>query len=245
MGEVLKAIAVAKLNVIISGGTGAGKTTMLNILSGFIPASERVITIEDSAELQLQQEHVCRLETRPPNVEGKGEITQRELVRNCLRMRPDRVIVGEVRGAEVIDMLQAMNTGHDGSMTTVHANTARDALLRLETMISLSGITIQEKAMRQMISSSINVVIQLVRHSDGVRRVVNLSEITGMESGVISMQDIFTFDRQGMDEKGQILGRFIASGVRPRFAEQLRLFGVTLPDDTFNPPAQAFRPTLR
>jgi len=245
MGEVLKAIAVAKLNVIISGGTGAGKTTMLNILSGFIPASERVITIEDSAELQLQQEHVCRLETRPPNIEGKGEITQRELVRNCLRMRPDRVIVGEVRGAEVIDMLQAMNTGHDGSMTTVHANTARDALLRLETMISLSGITIQEKAMRQMISSSINIVIQLVRHSDGVRRVVNLSEITGMESGVISMQDIFTFDRQGMDEKGQILGRFIASGVRPRFAEQLRLFGVTLPDDTFNPPAQAFRPTLR
>ena len=245
MGEVLKAIAVAKLNVIISGGTGAGKTTMLNILSGFIPASERVITIEDSAELQLQQEHVCRLETRPANVEGKGEITQRELVRNCLRMRPDRVIVGEVRGAEVIDMLQAMNTGHDGSMTTIHANTARDALLRLETMISLSGITIQEKAMRQMISSSINVVIQLVRHSDGVRRVLNLSEITGMESGVISMQDIFTFDRQGMDEKGQILGRFIASGVRPRFAEQLRLFGVTLPDDTFNPPAQSFRPTLR
>ena len=245
MGEVLKAIAVAKLNVIISGGTGAGKTTMLNILSGFIPASERVITIEDSAELQLQQEHVCRLETRPANVEGKGEITQRELVRNCLRMRPDRVIVGEVRGAEVIDMLQAMNTGHDGSMTTIHANTARDALLRLETMISLSGITIQEKAMRQMISSSINVVIQLVRHSDGVRRVLTLSEITGMESGVISMQDIFTFDRQGMDEKGQILGRFIASGVRPRFAEQLRLFGVTLPDDTFNPPAQSFRPTLR
>ncbi len=245
MGEVLKAIAVAKLNVIISGGTGAGKTTMLNILSGFIPASERVITIEDSAELQLQQEHVCRLETRPANVEGKGEITQRELVRNCLRMRPDRVIVGEVRGAEVIDMLQAMNTGHDGSMTTIHANTARDALLRLETMISLSGITIQEKAMRQMISSSINVVIQLVRHSDGVRRVLTLSEITGMESGVISMQDIFTFDRQGMDEKGHILGRFIASGVRPRFAEQLRLFGVTLPDDTFNPPAQSFRPTLR
>ena len=245
MGEVLKAIAVAKLNVIISGGTGAGKTTMLNILSGFIPASERVITIEDSAELQLQQEHVCRLETRPANVEGKGEITQRELVRNCLRMRPDRVIVGEVRGAEVIDMLQAMNTGHDGSMTTIHANTARDALLRLETMISLSGITIQEKAMRQMISSSINVVIQLVRHSDGVRRVLNLSEITGMESGVISMQDIFTFERQGMDTKGQVLGRFIASGVRPRFAEQLRLFGVTLPDDTFNPPAQPFRPTLR
>ena len=159
---------MAKLNILISGGTGSGKTTMLNILSGFIPATERIITIEDSAELQLQQEHVCRLETRPPNVEGKGEITDRDLVKNCLRMRPDRIIVGEVRGAEVIDMLQAMNTGHEGSMTTIHANTARDALLRLETMISLSGITIQEKAMRQMISSSINVIIQLVRHSDGV-----------------------------------------------------------------------------
>ena len=172
IGEVLKAIAVAKMNVIISGGTGSGKTTMLNILSGFIPPTERIITIEDSAELQLQQEHVCRLETRPANVEGKGEITARDLVKNCLRMRPDRVIVGEVRGAEVIDMLQAMNTGHEGSMTTIHANMARDALLRLETMISLSGITIQEKAMRQMISSSINVIIQLVRHSDGCRRMV-------------------------------------------------------------------------
>jgi pilus assembly protein CpaF len=238
IGETLKAIAVSKLNVLISGGTGAGKTTLLNILSGFIPVTERIITIEDSAELQLQQEHVCRLETRPANIEGKGEVTQRELVKNCLRMRPDRVIVGEVRGAEVIDMLQAMNTGHEGSMTTVHANAARDALLRLETMISLSGVSIQEKAMRQMISSSIDVVIQLVRHSDGVRRMVTLAEITGMESGVISMQDIFVFERQGIDEHGKVLGRFVPSGVRPRFVERCRLFGVPLPDSIFMPPTR-------
>jgi pilus assembly protein CpaF len=240
IGETLKSIAVAKLNVLISGGTGAGKTTMLNILSGFIPTQERIITIEDSAELQLQQDHVCRLETRPSNIEGKGEVTQRDLVRNCLRMRPDRVIVGEVRGPEVIDMLQAMNTGHEGSMTTIHANSARDALLRLETMISLSGITIQEKAMRQMISSSLNVVIQLVRHSDGVRRMIALSEITGMESGVISMQDIFVFERQGIDEKGRVLGRFTPTGVRPRFVERCRLFGVPLPDGIFMPSARPF-----
>jgi pilus assembly protein CpaF len=236
IGEVIKAIAVAKLNVIISGGTGSGKTTMLNILSGYIPANERIITIEDSAELQLQQEHVCRLETRPANVEGKGEITARDLVKNCLRMRPDRVVVGEVRGAEVIDMLQAMNTGHEGSMTTIHANTARDAMLRLETMISLSGVAIQEKAMRQMVSSSVNVVIQLVRHSDGGRRMISLSEITGMESGVISMQDIFVFERHGMDGQGMIMGRFVATGVRPKFAERCRLFGAPLLDGIFNPP---------
>ena len=236
IGETLKSIAVGKLNVLISGGTGAGKTTLLNILSGFIPATERIITIEDSAELQLQQEHVCRLETRPANIEGKGEVTQRELVKNCLRMRPDRVIVGEVRGAEVIDMLKAMNTGHEGSMTTVHANTSRDALLRLETMISLSGVTIQEKAMRQMISSSLDVVIQLVRHSDGVRRMIALAEITGMESGVISMQDIFLFERHGIDEQGRVLGRFVPTGVRPRFVERCRLFGVPLPDGIFMPP---------
>jgi pilus assembly protein CpaF len=240
IGETLKAIAVCRLNVLISGGTGAGKTTMLNILSGFIPPTERIVTIEDSAELQLQQDHVCRLETRPPNIEGKGEVTQRELVRNCLRMRPDRVIVGEVRGAEVIDMLQAMNTGHEGSMTTVHANTARDALLRLETMISLSGVTIQEKAMRQMISSSLNLVIQLVRHSDGVRRMMSLSEITGMESGVISMQDIFVYERHGMDEQGKVLGRFIPTGVRPHFVERCRLFGVPLPEGIFMPPERPF-----
>jgi pilus assembly protein CpaF len=236
IGETLKAIAVSKLNVLISGGTGAGKTTLLNILSGYIPAAERIITIEDSAELQLQQEHVCRLETRPANIEGKGEVSQRELVKNCLRMRPDRVIVGEVRGAEVIDMLTAMNTGHEGSMTTVHANNARDALLRLETMISLSGVSIQEKAMRQMISSSIDVVIQLVRLSDGVRRMVALAEITGMESGIISMQDIFVFERQGIDEHGKISGRFVPTGVRPRFVERCRLFGAPLPDGIFIPP---------
>jgi len=229
IGEVLKTIAVAKLNILISGGTGAGKTTMLNIISGYIPSSERIITIEDSAELQLQQEHVCRLETRPPNVEGKGEITQRDLVRNSLRMRPDRIILGEVRGPEVIDMFQAMNTGHKGSMTTVHANTSRDALLRMETMISLCGINIQEKAMRQMISSSLNVIIQLARHSDGVRRLVSLSEITGMESGMISMQDIFVFERHGIDPEGKILGRFAPTGVMPHFAERCLLFGAPLP----------------
>ena len=238
IGEVLKAVSVAKLNVLISGGTGAGKTTLLNILSGFIPANERIITVEDSAELQLQQEHVCRLETRPPNVEGKGEITARDLVRNCLRMRPDRIVVGEVRGPEVIDMLQAMNTGHEGSMTTVHANTSRDALLRLETMISLSGITIQERAMRQMVSSSINVVVQLVRHSDGCRRMVSFSEITGMESGVISMQDIFVFERHGMNLEGMITGRYVATGVRPRFADRCRLFGAPLMDGIFKPPSR-------
>ena len=238
IGEVLKAGAVAKLNVLISGGTGAGKTTLLNILSGFIPANERIITVEDSAELQLQQEHVCRLETRPPNVEGKGEITARDLVRNCLRMRPDRIVVGEVRGPEVIDMLQAMNTGHEGSMTTIHANTSRDALMRLETMISLSGITIQERAMRQMVSSSINVVVQLVRHSDGCRRMVSFSEITGMESGMISMQDIFVFERHGMNLEGMITGRYVATGVRPRFADRCRLFGAPLMDGIFKPPSR-------
>jgi pilus assembly protein CpaF len=242
IGEVVKSLSAAKLNILISGGTGAGKTTLLNILSGFIPAEERILTIEDSAELQLQQDHVCRLETRPPNIEGKGEITQRDLVKNALRMRPDRIIVGEVRGAEVIDMLQAMNTGHEGSMTTIHANTARDALLRLETMISLSGITIQEKAMRQMISSSLNIVIQLARHSDGVRRLVSLAEITGMESGVISMQDIFVFERQAIDGQGKILGRFVPTGVRPRFADRCRLFGAPIPEDIFNPPAKLGKP---
>jgi pilus assembly protein CpaF len=239
IGEVLKAVAVARLNIIISGGTGAGKTTLLNILSGFIPNNERIITIEDSAELQLQQDHVCRLETRPPNVEGKGEIAQRDLVRNSLRMRPDRIIVGEVRGPEVIDMFQAMNTGHEGSMTTIHANSSRDALTRLETMISLAGITIQEKAMRQMISSSLDIIIQLVRHSDGVRRMISFSEIVGMESGVISLQDIFLFERQGLDEKGQVLGRFVATGVRPRFADRCRLCGVTIPDKIFEPPSRS------
>jgi pilus assembly protein CpaF len=233
IGEVLRAIVISKLNIIISGGTGSGKTTMLNILSSFIPAYERVITIEDSAELQLQQDHICRLETRPPNVEGKGEITQRDLVRNSLRMRPDRIIVGEVRGGEVIDMFQAMNTGHEGSMTTIHANTARDALLRLETMIQLSGAQMTEKGMRQMISSSLDVIIQLARHSDGTRRMVSLSEITGMESGIITLQDIFLFERHEIDEEERIVGQFVATGVRPRFADRCRLFGVPIRDSVF------------
>jgi pilus assembly protein CpaF len=233
IGEVLRAIAIAKINIIISGGTGSGKTTLLNILSGFIPNYERIITIEDSAELQLQQEHVCRLETRPPNIEGRGEIAQRDLVRNSLRMRPDRIIVGEVRGPEVIDMFQAMNTGHEGSMTTIHANTSRDALMRLETMIQLSGIKMTEKAMRQMVSSSLDVIIQLARLSDGTRRMISLSEITGMESGVITLQDIFVFERHEMDEQERIVGRFMATGVRPRFADRCRVFGVPLRDSIF------------
>jgi pilus assembly protein CpaF len=241
IGEVLQSIVKAKLNILISGGTGSGKTTLLNILSGFIPNKERIITIEDSAELQLQQDHVCRLETRPPNIEGKGEITQRDLVRNCLRMRPDRIIVGEVRGAEVIDMLQAMNTGHEGSMTTVHANSSRDALIRLETMISLIGFNIQEKAMRQMMSSSINIIIQLARHSDGTRRMISLAEITGMESGIISMQDVFVFERRGLGDNDQIIGNYLATGVRPRFADRCRVFGVPIPDEVFTPPRRGFR----
>ena len=232
---VLQSMVKGKLNILISGGTGSGKTTLLNILSAFIPNTERIITIEDSAELQLQQEHVCRLETRPPNIEGKGEITQRDLVRNSLRMRPDRILVGEVRGAEVIDMLQAMNTGHEGSMTTVHANSSRDALMRLETMISLSGFTIQEKTMRQMISSSLDVVVQLARHSDGVRRMISMAEITGMESGIISLQEVFTFDRVGLSDDGKIIGDFRATGVRPRFADRCRLFGAPIPDELFSP----------
>ena len=237
IGEVLQKIVKAKLNILVSGGTGSGKTTLLNILSGFIPGNERIITIEDSAELQVQQRHVVRMETRPPNLEGKGEVTQRDLVRNCLRMRPDRIIVGEVRGGEVMDMLQAMNTGHEGSMTTVHANNTRESLLRLETMISLSGLNIQEKSSRHMISSSIGVIIQLERHTDGKRRMVSLAEITGMEGDVISLQDVFIFERQGVGEGGQVLGRFMATGVRPTFADRCQIFGVPISEEVFTPPA--------
>jgi pilus assembly protein CpaF len=240
IAEVVQAIVKAKLNILISGGTGSGKTTLLNILSAEIPNTERIITIEDSAELQLQQDHICRLETRPPNIEGQGEVTQRDLVRNSLRMRPDRIVVGEVRGPEVLDMLQAMNTGHEGSMTTVHANSAREALLRLETMISLSGFTIQEKAMRQMISSSLDVIIQLARHSDGVRRVISLSEITGMESGIISLQEIFFFKRYGIDEHGRVLGEFAATGVRPNFADRCQLYGAPLNREIFTQKRSAY-----
>ncbi|MBW1953991.1 MAG: CpaF family protein [Deltaproteobacteria bacterium] len=235
MALVMEAIVKSKLNVLISGGTGSGKTTLLNILSTFLDPEERIVTVEDAAELQLQKRNVCRLETRPPNIEGKGEVTQRDLVRNALRMRPDRIIVGEVRGPEVMDMFQAMNTGHEGSMTTIHANSPRDALLRLETMVSLAGYQIPQKALRHLISSSLDVIIHLTRHSDGVRRVVSLSEITGMEGDVISLQDIFVFDRHGVTDDGQILGQFVATGVRPRFADRCRVFGHPIPDEIFLP----------
>ncbi|MDI6813656.1 MAG: CpaF family protein [Deltaproteobacteria bacterium] len=237
MAEVMEATVKAKLNILISGGTGSGKTTLLNILSTFLGPEERIVTVEDAAELQLQKKNVCRLETRPPNIEGKGEITQRDLVRNALRMRPDRIIVGEVRGPEVMDMFQAMNTGHEGSMTTIHANSPRDALLRLETMVNLAGYQIPQKALRHLISSSLDVVIHLTRHSDGVRRVVSISEITGMEGEVISLQDIFVFDRHGMADDGKVLGQYVATGVRPRFADRCRIYGVPIPDAYFMPPA--------
>lgn len=235
MADVLEAIVKSKVNILISGGTGSGKTTLLNILSAFLDADERIVTIEDAAELQLQKHNVVRLETRPPNIEGKGEITQRELVRNALRMRPDRIIVGEVRGPEVMDMFQAMNTGHEGSMTTIHANGPRDALLRLETMVSLAGYQIPQKALRNLISSSVEVVIQLARHTDGVRRAVSVSEITGMENDVISLQDIFIFDRHGTADDGQILGQYVSTGIRPKFANRCKVFGHPIPDHYFVP----------
>jgi pilus assembly protein CpaF len=228
MLELLKAIVRARLNVLISGGTGAGKTTLLNILSSFIPASERIVTIEDSAELQLKQPHVVRLETRPANIEGQGEVPQRLLLINALRMRPDRIIMGECRGAEAVDMLQAMNTGHDGSLTTLHANTPRDALSRLETMISMASLDLPEKAMRQQIASAINVVIQVSRLSDGGRKVMQVSEIVGMEGDIITMQDIFVYEREGIGPDDKVLGHFRATGIRPRFAERLKAFGIDL-----------------
>ncbi|HVL37611.1 MAG TPA: CpaF family protein [Burkholderiales bacterium] len=235
MAELLDGLVKAKLNILVSGGTGSGKTTLLNILSGSIPAAERIVTIEDAAELQLQQPHVVRLETRPPNIEGKGEVTQRALMRNSLRMRPDRIIVGEVRGAEVIDMLQAMNTGHEGSMTTVHANTPRDALTRLESMMGMSGLALAAKAMRYQISSALSVVIQIARLSDGSRKLVSLQEITGMEGEVITMQEIFQFERTGVDAEGRVLGRFRATGIRPKFVSRMHSFGLRVRDELFDP----------
>jgi pilus assembly protein CpaF len=229
IADMLEMVVNARLNVLISGGTGAGKTTLLNALSAFIPENERIVTIEDSAELQLQQPHVVRLETRPPNIEGKGEVTQRELVRNSLRMRPDRIVIGEVRGAEAIDMLQAMNTGHDGSLTTIHANTPRDALARLETMIQMTGMRLSDRAMRQQVAAAINLVVQAARLSDGSRRITSISEITGMEGDTITMQEIFMFERTGIDQQGQVIGRFRATGIRPRFAEKLKACGLQLP----------------
>jgi pilus assembly protein CpaF len=229
IAEMVEMCVRARLNVLISGGTGAGKTTLLNALSAFIPETERIVTIEDSAELQLQQPHVVRLETRPPNIEGRGEVTQRDLVRNALRMRPDRIVIGEVRGGEAIDMLQAMNTGHDGSLTTIHANTPRDALARLETMIQMTGMRLSDRAMRQQIASALDLVIQVARLSDGSRRVTSISEITGMEGEAITMQEIFQYERTGTDREGKVLGRFRATGIRPRFSERLKTYGMTLP----------------
>jgi pilus assembly protein CpaF len=246
MLELLQGVVKARLNILISGGTGAGKTTLLNILSSYIPANERIVTIEDSAELQLKQPHVVRLETRPANIEGMGEVPQRLLLVNSLRMRPDRIIMGECRGAEAVDMLQAMNTGHDGSITTLHANTARDALSRLETMISMASLDLPEKAMRQQIASAINVIIQVARMSDGTRKVVSISEIVGMEGDVITMQDIFVFERQGMDEKEKVLGRYKSTGIRPRFADRLKTYGIDLSQLLFaNADGQAARPWER
>jgi pilus assembly protein CpaF len=229
IADMLQMCVSARLNCLISGGTGAGKTTLLNALSAYIPEDERIVTIEDSAELQLQQPHVVRLETRPPNIESKGEVTQRDLVRNALRMRPDRIVIGEVRGGEAIDMLQAMNTGHDGSLTTVHANTPRDALTRLETMIQMTGMRLSDRAMRQQIASAINLVVQVARLSDGTRRVTSISEITGMEGETITMQEIFQYERTGVDTNGTVIGRFRPTGIRPRFAERLKTSGFTLP----------------
>lgn len=235
MADVLNAIVKARLNIIVSGGTGTGKTTILNILSGFIGSAERVITIEDSAELQLQQHHVVRLETRPQNIEGKGEIAQRDLVRNSLRMRPDRVIIGEVRGGEAFDMLQAMNTGHDGSLATLHANTPRDALSRLENMVSMAGLKLPMSAMRSQIASAVDVVLQLERMEDGRRRVTSLSEIQGMEGDIITMSEIFTFVRTGLDSDGNVLGHFTATGVVPKFYEVLKQRGSDMSASIFTP----------
>lgn len=233
LGELLKAIVQSRLNVLISGGTGSGKTTLLNVMSQFISSAERIVTIEDSAELQLQQDHVVRLETRPPNIEGKGQVTQRDLVRNSLRMRPDRIIVGEVRGAEAVDMLQAMNTGHDGSLTTVHANTPVDALLRIETMVNMAGFNLPSDYIKKFISSAINVVIQIERLVDGSRKIVSLQEISGMEGSVITMQEIFSFEQTGVDKEGTVSGQFRAHGIRPKFFERFKQMGIPIKEDLF------------
>ena len=235
MALLLEGLAKSKTNLLISGGTGSGKTTLLNILSGYIPETERIITIEDAAELQLQQPHVIRLETRPPNIEGKGEINQRALVRNALRMRPDRIVIGEVRGAEAIDMMQAMNTGHEGSLTTIHANNPRDALSRLENMISMAGFNLPHRASRQQIAAAITVIVQENRLTDGHRKVTSIQEITGMEGEIVTMQEIFGYRQTGIDEHGKVLGYFQATGVRPKFAERLRSQGIALPDAMFDP----------
>ncbi|MBU1275875.1 MAG: CpaF family protein [Proteobacteria bacterium] len=231
--QFLEAAVKARLNMLISGGTGTGKTTLLNVLSSFIPHRERIVTIEDSAELQMQQEHVVRLETRPPNIEGLGEVAMRDLVKNALRMRPDRIVVGEVRGGEALDMMQAMNTGHDGSLTTVHANSARDAISRLETMISMAGLDIPDKAIRQQIASAIQIVIQVSRLADGSRRVTSVQELTGMEGETLTMQEIFSFTQTGVDERGRVVGHFGPSGIRPRWSDRIAAFGIDLGAELF------------
>ena len=236
--QLLQAIVRGRLNILISGGTGSGKTTLLNMLSGFIPPNERILTIEDSAELQLQQPHVGRMETRPANIEGRGQVTQRDLVRNALRMRPDRIIIGEVRGAEALDMLQAMNTGHDGSLTTVHANTPRDSLARLENMVAMSGVELPTKVVRSQIASGINVVIQIERMEDGKRRVVSIQEIQGMEGDIITMEEFVKFERQGIDRDGNVLGRFTSTGLVPHFNDRLRRRGIELDLALFRPGQQ-------
>ena len=233
MAAAFEAMVKARMNILVSGGTGAGKTTFLNVLSSSIPGNERIITVEDAAELILQQEHTVRLETRPPNIEGKGAITQRDLVRNALRMRPDRIIVGEVRGAEALDMLQAMNTGHDGSISTIHANAPRDALSRIETMVLMAGFDLPSKAIREQIASALNVILQLSRMSDGTRKVVTVSEVTGMEGDVVVMQDIFVYEKRGVDREGKVLGEYRATGVRPKFLDAVHAAGIHLGANVF------------
>ena len=234
IGELLKGIVKAKLNILISGGTGTGKTTLLNVLSRFIPSNERIVTIEDSAELQFKQEHVVRLETRPPNIEGKGDVTQRDLVRNSLRMRPDRIIVGEVRGGEVLDMFQAMNTGHDGSLSTIHANSPRDALMRLETLAAMTGLNIQSVFIRKYISSALNIIIHLARLVDGSRKIMSFQEIGGMEGDTTLLQELFSFEQTGIDTEGKVKGRFRAKGIRPRFIDKFRTLNIPIPYDLFD-----------
>jgi pilus assembly protein CpaF len=238
MLELLSAMVKGRLNILVSGGTGAGKTTLLNVLSGYIPNSDRIVTIEDAAELQLKQEHVVRLETRPPNIEGKGAVRQRQLVINSLRMRPDRIVVGEVRGEEAFDMLQAMNTGHEGSLTTVHANSPRDALARIENMVSMANLNIPERAVRSQIASAVHAVVQIARLSDGTRKVITISEISGMDGEAVAMQDIFSFDRSGIDGNGKVRGAFRATGVRPRFTERLATAGARLRTTLFESKAE-------
>ncbi|TJX14166.1 CpaF family protein [Tissierella creatinini] len=235
MAKLLKACVRGRINILVAGGTGSGKTTLLNVVSGFIPDNERIVTIEDAAELQLQQEHVVTLESRPPNIEGKGQIAIRELVINSLRMRPDRIIVGEVRGGEALDMLQAMNTGHDGSITTIHANSPRDSLARLETMVMMSGMELPSKAIREQVSSAIDLVVYVARYTDGTRKISKISEITGMEGETITMQDLYVFRQDGFDEGGSVIGKHIATGIVPSFMEKLKAYGETIPSSVFTP----------